>query len=176
MNLLKKLNHRHYKFCQEFSKIGVSATEAARRAGFSPKSCPAIGCELKKQPLIVAELKRLKGEMYEDYQLDKVDISGFISRVLGANILDLFDEQEIEVGDTKQYVLTFKSKKDIPEDLAMVIKKVEHTRFGIRVELYDKLSVLGHLKDIIIEGGGDEKKTIKLIAEIIKTPAYKNQD
>lgn len=88
-----QLNPRHARFAAEWVKTG-NAQAAAVACGYSPKSARQIGTKILKDPLVRAEVDRIRAEVRESgkYNLEKAmkeceDAMAFAKRTDNATAL-----------------------------------------------------------------------------------------
>lgn len=84
---MSKLTAKQQLFCSEYLK-DLNATEAAKRAGYSPKTAYSIGHENLKKPEIAAEISARRDELLESNQVDTANVISEISKIAFANMLD----------------------------------------------------------------------------------------
>lgn len=87
---LKKLSAQHVVFCTEYI-VDFNAAEAATKAGYSSKTAAQKGYALLQDPLIQAEIEKLKAERLErteinaDYvlkrliEIDQMDVADILN-------------------------------------------------------------------------------------------------
>ena len=86
----KKLTERQKLFCLFYIK-SFNATQAALKSGYAPLSAHVSGCKLLKNPLIAAQIKKLKGKMREEVFLDAMDV---LKRYIAIAFADMNDYVE----------------------------------------------------------------------------------
>lgn len=84
---LKKLGAKHLVFCAEYI-VSLDATAAAIAAGFSEKAASQIGYRFMQDPLIKAEIEKLKAERIER---TKIDADYVLKRLVEIDQLDVMD-------------------------------------------------------------------------------------
>ena len=100
-------------FVDEFM-IDRNATEAAIRAGYSPKSAASIGSRLLKDVKILAEINKRSAEQSQRLQITSDRIMQEYERLALLDPLDLFNPDG-----------SMKALKDIPEDARRAIGGLE---------------------------------------------------
>ena len=63
---MKELNDKYKDFCKHYVRSN-NASEAARLAGFAPKSAPSEGCRLLKRPDVSEYIAKLKEEKHKEF-------------------------------------------------------------------------------------------------------------
>ncbi len=84
-----KLTQKQKVFCEEYIKTG-NASDAARKAGYSPKTAPFIGAENLKKPQISAYIKSRLDEQDAALVADANEVLRFYSAVMRGEIRDQF--------------------------------------------------------------------------------------
>ncbi len=84
-----KLTQKQKIFCEEYIKTG-NASDAARKAGYSPKTAPFIGAENLKKPQISAYIKSRLDEQDTALVADANEVLRFYSAVMRGEIRDQF--------------------------------------------------------------------------------------
>lgn len=84
-----KLTKKQKVFCEEYIKTG-NASDAARKAGYSPKTAPFIGAENLKKPQISAYIKSRLDEQDAALVADANEVLRFYSAVMRGEIRDQF--------------------------------------------------------------------------------------
>jgi hypothetical protein len=81
---LKPITARQDQFCREYL-LDLNATQAAIRAGFSPKNAPSISSRLLAQPEINARITALRDERNARLSMDADDV---VKRLIGVVVAD----------------------------------------------------------------------------------------
>ena len=82
-----KLTPKQRRFTQEFT-IDHNATQAAIRAGYSPKTAGAIGAENLKKPQIDAEIKRIESATVQKLEITRERIAQELAEIAFAKATD----------------------------------------------------------------------------------------
>lgn len=164
-----KLNAREEKFCIELMRDN-NQTQAAIRAGYSPKTARSQASRLLTKPNVRARVEQLRAAQLQELQ-DRV---GFDAEKTMAELGKLFFVNIIDVVDPKTGILLADARR---EDLAAVASykvKTIPTKNGEGIErevrLHDKTAIAklamqhqGMLKDrITLEGADGDALEIKL--------------
>ncbi len=89
---MAKLNPRQARFVDEFM-VDLNATQAARRAGYSPHTARQAGAENLSKPVIAKEIARRTAALAER---NDITVDAYVQDLedrLRADLADLFDEQ-----------------------------------------------------------------------------------
>lgn len=82
-----KLTPKQRRFTQEYT-IDHNATQAAIRAGYSPKTAGVIGAENLTKPNIAAEIKRIEGETVKKLDITRERIAQELAEIAFAKATD----------------------------------------------------------------------------------------
>ena len=88
----KRLTPREQAFISYYL-IDPNATQAARLAGYSPKTARQIGYENLTKPHIVAEIKRRRATMLDALQMDADEIVTRLTRHARGNLGAFLDDE-----------------------------------------------------------------------------------
>lgn len=127
------LNKKQNRFVEEYL-IDLNATQAAIRAGYSPKTAKEIGSENLTKPNIKSEIDKAMAERSKRTGINADRILQELGKLGFVNIADVVD---LETGKVKD------SASD--EDLACIQSiKIKPTEWGTEreVKFYDKKSTL----------------------------------
>lgn len=130
----KKLTRKEEAFIRYYCET-LNASEAARRAGYSPKTARQIGSENLSKPVIKARID----ERLEALTMTKGELLTRVSEVAGSSLEDFLRFDEIQPG--KNVVTIDVAKAKTAAKLGL-IKKFRNSRYGVEIELYDKLEAL----------------------------------
>lgn len=86
----KKLTAKQGAFAMEYV-VDMNATQAAIRAGFSEKTAAQQGWQLLQNPLVAAEIAKLKAERAERLKIDADQLLARLVDEAHADFADLFD-------------------------------------------------------------------------------------
>ena len=150
---MARLTKKQERFVAEYL-IDLNATQAAIRAGYSPRTAYSIGQENLKKPEIQkaiqsAQKKRSeRTEITQDSVLHELALIAFTDRSAFARVSG--GGRIVELTDTE----------DLSAEQRTVLAGVEETKYGIKVSTYDKvraLELLGkHLG--LFDGSGKENQ------------------
>lgn len=153
------MTKKQKRFCEEYL-IDLNATQAAIRAGYSPDTAKAIGCENLTKPDIRAHIDRAMAERSRRTGVNADRVVQELAKIAFVNATDVIDPKTATV------------KEDaLPEDTA-AIQSVKVKTFGEdglerEIKMADKLRALetlgrhlGMFKDKLeLSGGLDTEKT-----------------
>ncbi len=149
------LTAKQKRFVQEYL-VDLNATQAAARAGYSPKTAEQQGYQLLQHPSVSAaianaqEKRAVRTEITQDMVLKELAKIGFadMRKLLKwyghASGIDT-DEAE-ETGEVKISVANFVelfNSDDLDDDIAAAVAEVSQTKDGaLKVKLHDKQAAL----------------------------------
>lgn len=153
------MTKKQKRFCEEYL-IDLNATQAAIRAGYSPDTAKAIGCENLTKPDIRAHIDRAMAERSRRTGVNADRVVQELAKIAFVNATDVIDPKTATV------------KEDaLPEDTA-AIQSVKVKTFGEdglerEIKMADKLRALellgrhlGMFRDKLeLSGGLDTEKT-----------------
>jgi len=133
----RPLTNKQRRFVIEYVDDG-NATQAAIRAGYSPKTARAIGSELTKKPHIARAItKRMD-------KLDKGDEdtqSRLLQELKYMAFLDMRD-----VVEWTNTTITLKPSAELPAHVARAVKSIHRMENGsIKIELYSRMDAIDKL-------------------------------
>lgn len=153
------MTKKQKRFCEEYL-IDLNATQAAIRAGYSPDTAKAIGCENLTKPDIRAHIDRAMAERSRRTGVNADRVVQELAKIAFVNATDVIDPKTATVKENA-----------LPEDTA-AIQSVKVKTFGEdglerEIKMADKLRALemlgrhlGMFKDKLeLSGGLDTEKT-----------------
>ena len=148
------LTDRQEKFCREYL-IDLNATGAARRAGYSTRTCRTIGAENLTKPDIRRRIKNLIGKRSDRLKIKGDDVLRMLTLIARANISDL-----VEFGPGG---VELKDSKSLPRELSYLVAEVSQTvtKHGgsQRLKMHDKIKAMDLLGRHLGLWGGDEESS-----------------
>lgn len=145
-----KRNARELRFIEEFLLDGI-ATQAAIRAGYSPKTAPVTGCKLvkKHKAVIEAKLAEQKAALRKEIGVTKERIIKELACIGFSDAADFFDTfgNPIAIPELKAKARRAISGFEFTEDFLGVkqpdgTKKAEASGYTKKYKLADKIKAL----------------------------------
>lgn len=131
---VKKLNERQLRFVDEYM-VDMNATQAAIRAGYSPKTAYSIGVQLLKKLEIQAELQKKRDKLAQKLEISQERVINELAAVAFANGADY-------ARITAQGYVEFIPTDDLPKEKLAAIAGIKSSQSGTEVKLGDKLRAL----------------------------------
>lgn len=145
----RKLTAKEERFCYEYC-IDFNATQAALRAGYSPKTAYAIGAENLRKPKIQKRIKEKQDNLAETAGISALRIVTEHSKIAFSHA-GKFRDGWMSLKDFEG--LTEEEKACIQEvqtkETTKVINDMEITEVYVKVKLYDKQKSLDSLSGIL---------------------------
>lgn len=146
------LTPKQEAFCLAYLKTG-NASEAYRQAYAANDMKPATINRKAKDVLdngkIAARLAELNQSAVTDSVMTRQRALERLSLIAETSITDIleFDQREIDgpEGPISETIWRMKDSVEIPEVAAATIKSVTMTKFGPKIEMYDRLSAIQQL-------------------------------
>lgn len=137
----KDINLRQKRFLKYYLEDPTNAAEAARKAGYAPKSAAQKAAQLLSNPKLLPYLQAAAEGAEENCRLSESDIFVQLEGLVETNMFDL-----LEVQNGRCVVM--KDLNEIPYEYGQFIKKIKETPHGIEVEFYSKERALDLLTKI----------------------------
>jgi len=157
------LTLRQKRFLKYYLQDPTNASEAARKAGYSPKGAAQKASQLLSDPKLLPYLQAAAEGEEENCRLSEGDIFLQLEGLVETNMFDLL---EIENGRC----VIIKDLNEIPYEYGQFIKKIKETAHGIEVEFYSKeraidlLTKIKGMQQVKIGLDEDSHKAIKRLA------------
>ena len=129
----KRLTPKQNKFCYEYI-LDCNATQAAIRAGYSPKRASEIGYQLLQKTTVVDQIQELVSQMQNDNIATATEVLESATRILRGNI------GELATWSTKN--VKFKPSAELTDEQKFLISEIAESENGLKLKLNDKTSVL----------------------------------
>lgn len=150
-----KLTEKQKRFCDEYL-IDLNATQAAIRAGYSPKGMNKRVTRMMANEGIMNYIQQhmkdreKRTEITQDKVLKELAAIAFSNGSKYAKIVDkkVYDEEgkpiiDFETGEQLTYkTVEFKNTDDLKEEEKKAIFSIHKGKDGIKVETYDKMKAL----------------------------------
>lgn len=152
---MAKLTAKQERFVEEYL-VDLNATQAAIRAGYSLKTARAIGQENLTKPDIqdaiqkAMEQRSHRTEITQDWVLEELrkvasvngaDYASVVTKKRPETVIDEDTGEEKQVSRMSQRVELIDTD-ELTEDQRAAISSIEETKFGIKVNTYDKVRAL----------------------------------
>lgn len=180
------LTAKQRRFVEEYL-IDLNATQAAIRAGYSPKRADAIGYENLRKPEIHAAIEAAQAERSKRTEITQDMVLRELAKIGFADIRKVvrWGNTEIRLNDGSDdglvevyHGLALTAADEIDDDTAAAIAEVSQGKEGLRVKLHDKKGALvdigkhlGMFKDRVEHSG-----EIKTALPIIQIVAYDDDE
>lgn len=146
------LTPKQESFCLAYLETG-NASEAYRRvyaaSGMKAATINVKACELLANGKLAVRLAELTKEATSKAVMTRQRALERLSMIAETSITDIleFDEQELEGpdGPVRETIWRMKDSSEIPAIAAATIKSVTMTKFGPKIEMYDRISAIQQL-------------------------------
>lgn len=130
---MAKLTAKQRRFCEEYL-IDLNATQAAIRAGYSPKTARFIATENLTKPNIQSRIEKMMDERSRRTGITQDMVVHELGKIGFSIITDYLkiENNHVEFFDTDS----------IPQDKLSAIAEIKETNNGISFKLHDKLKAL----------------------------------
>lgn len=156
MEKLPKLTLMQKRFLKYYLLDPTNASEAARKAGYSPKSSNEQACQLLNNPKLLPYLKEAGENGELDVDMDVQDIMSQLKGMAETNMFDVIEE-------SASGVIIVKKLSDIPHEYGQYIQSIKEGPNGVEIKFYDKfrpLDMLAKIKGMYKED--NEQKSISI--------------
>lgn len=156
---MNKLTPKQERFAEEYI-IDLNATQAAIRAGYSPKGAEVTGAKTLRITKVAEYITKLQNKRSKRTEITQDSVLRELAGIAFSNAADY--SQVIKMGELSKVGLTPTDQLDERQQRAMA--GVKETQAGIEVKLHDKVKALELLGKHLgmFSGGG------------IKSPADNN--
>lgn len=167
------LNPKQERFAQEYL-IDLNATQAAIRAGYSPKTAKQQGARLLTNADIQAAIQkgRIKAEQRTDITLDRV-----LHEIATIAFADprkavkwgpgVYEETLDDGTVARSSGVMLIDSDSLDDDVARTLAEVGNTKEGVKIKFHDKLAALEKLgKHLGLADRSQEKQTDRLAQAI----------
>ena len=136
----KKLTGKQERFVQEYL-IDLNATQAAIRAGYSPKSAMQIGEQNLRKHEIAERIKEARAATSQKLEITRERVLEELARIAFHKPGDFLETRESEDGHK------YHSIKDdfLDHENIAAVQTIEPTRFGFKLKMNDKVAALDKL-------------------------------
>lgn len=178
---MAQMTEKQKRFCNEYL-IDLNVTQAAIRAGYTPKYADKRAYELLDKPLIKEYLDERMKDIEQRTEITQDDVVKEIAAIAFSNSADFFKITDkpitqggVPVLDENGQVRTYKdieftNTDNLSDDNKKVIGAIKSGKYGLEVKLNDKLKALellgrhlGMFKDKLeIAENGEKKEPIDI--------------
>lgn len=156
------LTPKQLLFCQYYL-INLNASDAARKAGYSEDSAPAIGNENLIKPLIQNHIKKLQAERSKRCEVSADDVLNELKKMGFSDLANYVND------DYKLKPLS--EIKDYSASIQSIQRDENHGEFGtnvsVKFKLHDKLRALENIaKHIGFYGADNQQKNVYNVIKI----------
>lgn len=134
MGCCGRLTDRQKAFCDEYL-IDLNATQAALRAGYSPKGAQRMAVRNMQNPLVQEYLNERREARSKRTQITQDFVLGELMKIATANGTDF-----ASVGKGNRVRLT--PTEELPPEKRAAVASVKKGRDGMEIKTYDKLRAL----------------------------------
>lgn len=162
------LTDRQKAFCDEYL-IDLNATQAALRAGYSPKGAQRAAVRNMQNPLVREYLDRRREARIERTQITQDFVLGELMKIATANGTDF-----ASVGRGNRVRLT--PTEELPPEKRAAVASVKKGRDGTEIKTYDKLRALEligkHLGMFDAKSGREETAALEKLDRLLEGIGY----
>lgn len=188
-----RLTPKQQQFVREYL-IDFNATQAAIRAGYSPKTAQVIGAENLKKPMVAAEIQRLGEKTAQKLEITRESVMRELAAIGFARATDFVHVETepasklgihpitggvINVPGGYYQSVRITDTDDLPEDKAAALAGIKQGANGIEVKLHDKvraLELLGKALGCFDNGRGTLAEASNNLFEAIVESAQEELD
>lgn len=134
------LNDKQKRFADEYL-IDLNATQAAIRAGYSPKTAYSQGHRLLQYPAVKGYIGSQQERLQEKLEISREMVIGEIAKIAFCDIRGVLDWSENGVA--------LLPSSRISDEVAASIAEVKTMSSGISVKQYDKLRALDLISKVL---------------------------
>lgn len=150
-----KLTAKQRRFCDEYL-VDLNASQAAIRAGYSPDTANRMGAENLTKPVIKARIQQQMDERAKRTEVTADRVLLELARIAFCNVTDIarlvtksvkqqvWNEQTgtWEEKEVMQQLVELKDTDTLPVDIRAAIASIKNTKYGVAVEVVDKVKAL----------------------------------
>lgn len=159
-----RLTDRQKAFCDEYL-IDLNATQAALRAGYSPKGAQRMAVRNMQNPLVQEYLNERREARSKRTQITQDFVLGELMKIATANGTDF-----ASVGKGNRVRLT--PTEELPPEKRAAVASVKKGRDGMEIKTYDKLRALEllgkHLGMFDAKSGREEADALEKLDRLLE--------
>lgn len=173
--MASKLTPKQQRFVDEYL-IDLNATQAAIRAGYSPKTANRIAAENLSKPVIQAAIQQRQKKNETKLEISQERIIRELASIAFANGADF--AEVVEVAGLELQTVKFKATKDLPAEKRAAIASIKSGSSGMEVKTYDKLKAMELLGKYLgyLNPAGDTAKATSLADAIMEAYTQRKED
>lgn len=123
------MNEKQLRFCEEYI-IDHNATQAAIRAGYSPKTAGVQACDLLKKPNIQAKIQELAENVSKEAIASAQEVLEHFTRVMRGEVFDQVVKRDEDGKVTKVDVVAKLSDRNkaaeaLAKHYSLLVEKIE---------------------------------------------------
>ena len=164
MGCCGRLTDRQKAFCDEYL-IDLNATQAALRAGYSPKGAQRMAVRNMQNPLVQKYLNERREARSKRTQITQDFVLGELMKIATANGTDF-----ASVGKGNRVRLT--PTEELPPEKRAAVASVKKGRDGMEIKTYDKLRALEllgkHLGMFDAKSGREEADALEKLDRLLE--------
>lgn len=149
---MAKLTEKQKRFVAEYL-VDLNATQAAIRAGYSPKTANRIGSQNLSKVDVQTEIEKRRASLRNKLEITQEKVIEELAAVAFANGADFAQV-------TKTGLVRIIPTEDIPQDKRKAIASIKEGQYGTEVKVHDKVKALEllakHLGMFDSKNGGSE--------------------
>lgn len=167
MIVASKLTPKQQRFVDEYL-IDLNATQAAIRAGYSPKTAKEQGARLLSKANIQAEIQKRQRKTEAKLEISQERIIQELASIAFANGADF--AEVVEVSGLELQTVKFKATEKLPAEKRAAIASIKSGSSGMEVKTYDKLKAMELLGKYLgyLNPAGDTAKATSLADAIME--------
>ncbi len=140
----RALTAKQQRFVDEYL-IDLNATQAAIRAGYSPRTANEQASQLLAKLSVAAAVARRQAELSRRTGINAERVLQELALIAHADISEVIGTATTadEKGPRRRYLVLKQDLSELPPEVRRVISEISETKDGlIKVRLYDKLAAL----------------------------------
>lgn len=168
---MTKLTEKQKRFVTEYL-VDLNATQAAIRAGYSPKTAEVIGYENLRKPQIAAEVAKRQAKLQKKLEITQERVLAELAAIAFASGTDF-------VTVTEAGMLNVKATSKVPKEKLPAIASIKYNQLGIEIKLHDKvraLELLGKHLGVFDANNGSGNEQENNIFEVIDQSTREEMD
>lgn len=167
----KSLTPKQQRFVEEYL-VDLNATAAAQRAGYSAKTAAQVGYQLLQKPAVQEAIQAAMADRAKRTGVTQDRVVSELAKIAftnGADYARVVTFRKGADGKVPMQIVELADTDDLTDDQRAAISCIEETKFGIKVNTYDKvraLELLGRHLGMFDGHGGEEGGGVTLVDDI----------